>query len=352
MNEDMSYLTKEESTTEDGCALRYFNYLYELLVSIFFPQQQLKKVNKQLSVFFEDEDNELISNKVCVDGFLGKFNETQLQHELLDYRFGPESTFCGKSFKEIFKEKGFNNLKIVFDTEDYYIHRCQVYNESIDMQHLLIQLFIRCDHTLFIWSSKSFSNSIFQEQLVKGNEFIKNHFKHPNLNVTIVEWLRVQDYRHYCKNKMLLPSQLHTGLGLTREIHYCVQHYAKQSQRDGISNTPEQWHNALQYLRLNPPFKFLNPAYEGIFLSINEAVKNDIKEKGFAEVVWALTSKCLKRKDNGERFEWLKMEQISPMSQELKMYFNSNEYNALVNENYHPENLFIDWDLFYPVHND
>lgn len=156
----------------------------------------------------------------------------------------------------------------------------------------------------------------------------------------------MQDYRQKCQNKLLLPSQYHTGLGITKEIHQCVQLYSNRQKRDGISNTPEQWHNALQYLKLTTPFRFLNPTYEGIFLSINDAVQQDIVSHGFVEVAWAVASKCLRRRDNGEAFEWIKLEQISPLSTLLINYFSSERYQSIVNENYHPENLYIDWARF------
>ena len=41
---------------------------------------------------------------------------------------------------------------------------------------------------------------------------------------------------------------------------------------------------------------------------------------------------------------WLKLEQMSPLSDEMNQYFNSKEYKEMVKNNYHPENIYIDWD--------
>ena len=334
--------------------LLFISNIINTLKSILFPKQNLKQINKDLSVFFEDiETEEMTGKEVNVEGFLGIYNEDELQKELINYTFGKESIHCGKSFEQILSEKGFQDIKIVFDTEDFYIHRLQIYNEIVDMQHLLIQLFIRCDNIVSLETNKQHSNHTFSDELSQGVEFTRKYFREHfhnkgNLNVTNVEWLRIQDYRQQCENKILLPSQLHSGLGLTREVHLCVQHFSKKQQRDGIINTPEQWHNACHYLKMNPPFQFINPVYEGIFLSINDAIKNDIEEKGFVEVVWAITSQCLRRKDNGEKIEWLKLEQMSPLSDEMNQYFNSKEYKEMVKNNYHPENIYIDWDKYGP----
>ncbi|KAL7722015.1 Uncharacterized protein QTN25_000790 [Entamoeba marina] len=334
------YLTSDTSDN-DSCYI--FSWI-SLIYSLIFPSESRKKTNKKLSVFFEDD---LLDDTDSVKGFLGYLNEKKLEKEILSFRFGESSIYNGKTFSEIMKEKGFNDLIFDFDTSDYYIHRLQIYNKSIDMQHILVQLFLRCDDTMSVKTIRSFTGSIFQEQLIKGNKFILDYFKKPELSVTMVEWLRLQDFTQRCDDRMLLPSQLHSGLKLTREAHIILQTYSRKQHREGIVNTPEQWHNALQYLKLNPPFRFLNPAFEGIFLSINEAVKKDITTHGFDKVSWAVCSKCLRRRDNNARFEWIKMEQMSPLSKHMEEYFQSQEYQEMVMLNYDPNNLYIDWSLFY-----
>ncbi|ELP87778.1 hypothetical protein EIN_411310 [Entamoeba invadens IP1] len=346
-----SFLSKQPEQT-DGCFSHVCYTLFADIIFFLFPSHHLKTVNKQLATFFEDEDiTDICSSSVSIEGFVREFDENSLRKELMNtkFDFGEKSQFNGKTFNEIFKEKGFNEIKIVFDTEDFFVHRLEVYNHKVDVHHLLIQLFIRCEHSLSVHSCRDFSNSIFKNALQEGAEVTKNYFKNPTISVTTVEWLRIQDYTSYDKEKMLLPSQLHNGLGLTREVHRTVQHYATQYNRDGVSNTPEQWHNALQYLKLDPPFKFLNPAFEGIFLSINEAVKEDIQTKGYSQVVWAISSRCLKRRDSGEKFDWLKMEQISPISKEMNGYFDSDKYKEIVKKNFRPDNLYIDWNMFHPM---
>ncbi|KAL7722016.1 Uncharacterized protein QTN25_000790 [Entamoeba marina] len=110
------YLTSDTSDN-DSCYI--FSWI-SLIYSLIFPSESRKKTNKKLSVFFEDD---LLDDTDSVKGFLGYLNEKKLEKEILSFRFGESSIYNGKTFSEIMKEKGFNDLIFDFDTSDYYIHR-------------------------------------------------------------------------------------------------------------------------------------------------------------------------------------------------------------------------------------
>lgn len=59
---------------------------------------------------------------------------------------------------------------------------------------------------------------------------------------------------------------------------------ASSSNRDGMINTPEHFHNAFLY----EGFMFLDAIDQAYFEKICEDLDKDIKEKGLAAVSWAI----------------------------------------------------------------
>lgn len=161
------------------------------------------------------------------------------------------------------------------------------------------------------------------------------------LDMTIIDWLRLQDYRLQASS-MILPNQIHPGLGIGHEIEEVLMYMIRRKKRDGAFNTPEHWYNAYMYYNYCH-FHFLNPAFEGIFRSINESIRKDIETKKLTKVAWAVTQGKLYHRLTGLPFKWVMTEQVCPMSRRMKKYFD-NDYTNIVMRNYHPKDYYIKWD--------
>ena len=210
-----------------------------------------------------------------------------------------------------------------------------------------MQLFLRVETAVHVPTARTVAPGVVRRAVEAGNAVVRRVLGATTLEMTQVEWLRLQDYRVKAADAALLPSQLHPGLHLMKEVHELLLHFARQQGRDGILNTPEAWHNALLYIRTDPPLRFLNPAFEGLFLAINDAVAADVARVGLAEVSWAISRGCLRHRPTGERVEWVKMEQVGALSPALEAYFASPEYTAEVARHRDAAALWIDWSLFF-----
>jgi hypothetical protein len=154
---------------------------------------------------------------------------------------------------------------------------------------------------------------------------------------------------------------MHPGLGVGPEIEYLIVELANRSQRDGILNIPEHWYNAVLYSRAMRPYHFLNPAFEGFFLSITAALQPEIASRGLAIVAWAIFRGllcCMPPLDPGVshgedslvirrpvRVRWVPQEQVCPLTGRLGEYFDSPRYRDAVRKYYRPELFSILWDV-------
>ena len=161
--------------------------------------------------------------------------------------------------------------------------------------------------------------------------------------MTIIEWLRLQDYRLQPKrNQMILPNQIHPGLGIGHEIEEAILHFIAKKGRDGLLNTPEYWYNAYLYYTTTC-FHFLNPVFEGYFRSITESVRKDLETHRLPKVAWAIAQGKLFHRPTGTKVIWTAQEQIAPISSRLRAYFG-RKYFDMVMKNYHPKDYYIQWD--------
>ncbi|EAL52197.2 hypothetical protein EHI8A_057830 [Entamoeba histolytica HM-1:IMSS-B] len=334
------------------------NYFYKILKTIReYIIQQLNDLLRWL--FGEMIQNECIENNIeifddedildldCIprgsEKFLNQYDQDELADKMLKYKvkYGPNS---GSSIKEVLERKGINNLKIEFDTSDYYVHKAQLFNEKKDSNHLIGQLFLRVNNKFNIVNCKRVvMPNFFENAFKEGVYFMEQKLSKTELNLTIIEWLRLQDYRIEPKDgTLMLPGQIHPGLGIGHEIEEMLMDFISRKGRDGPLNTPEHWYNAyLYYMRSH--FHFLNPAFEGLFRSINASIKKDIEEHRLTGVAWAIAQGKLYHRPTKEQIIWVALEQVYPLSRRMKNYFGQ-EYTEIVMRNYHPKDYFIDWD--------
>lgn len=143
-----------------------------------------------------------------------------------------------------------------------------------------------------------------------------------------IEWLLLQNPRaSFSDRKKILPGQEHPGLGLGMEVQEVFVQMALRLGMDGIALHPSHYHVGLGASVL---FHFMDPKVEGRFRALREVLKK--KELSAA-------SFCVEQKRltlaNGEAISWIPGDQIHPVSERLKRYFNSPEYEeAVLTEKY------------------
>jgi hypothetical protein len=148
-----------------------------------------------------------------------------------------------------------------------------------------------------------------------------------SLNLLNIRWFSLQNPRsHFAPTRPRLPGQRYPGTGLARSAFNVLVQCAIKSNRDGIVNSPEHFHNAFMY----EGFRFLNPAEEGKFCAMKRDLADDIKTRGLAAVSWAVYLGFL-RDSSDEKVKWEAKEQAFPLSDKLKNYFQSSEYTSTVN---------------------
>lgn len=219
-----------------------------------------------------------------------------------------------------------------------------MYNEKKDLSHLIAQLFIRVNGRFNVRNAKKVAVPRYLEKAMEqGTSFMINKLGATDLDLTIIDWLRLQDYRIDTRRKKeILPGQIRAGLGIGHEIEELMLSMVAKKGRDGMLNTPEHWHNAYLYYT-STQFHFLNPVFEGFFRSINESVRKEIETHHLTSVAWAISNGKLYHRPTDERITWVTPEQVCPVSRRLKAYFNS-DYADLVMRNYHPKDYYIKWD--------
>ena len=221
----------------------------------------------------------------------------------------------------------------------------EIFHHENNTNHLIAQLFLRVNGKFSIQNCKRIQLPPFLENEFKlGMELITNEMKWEEFTFTIIDWLRLQDYRTVISDKeLLLPGQLYKGLGIGHEIDEMLISFVSYRERDGILNTPEHWYNAYLYYTLCK-YHFFNPAFEGYFKSIVKSVENDIHMYSLTKVSWAIAQGKLIHIPSNSSVKWVSSEQFYPMNKKLKKFVNSKEYKEIVERNYHPEHFYINWN--------
>jgi len=247
-------------------------------------------------------------------------------------------------------KRGYNHLQVSTETNGPSVHRLKVSDRSIlaagkkDEEALLIDLFAR---------KKNISPMEFiplkQEYWEPDNPAHPNtssSFMSENMNFTtqalVIEWLTSQDpLRGFTEERPMLPGQHHPGLGIIVEVYEMLFAIAKENDCGSILNVPVYFHNALMYHTKG--CKFVDPALEGLFVSLAHDLLPEIEKHGLSAVSWALHLNCVKHKVSGRAVHWKAREQLAPLSPQLKAYFASETYLHKVNECSTTNQFEIDW---------
>ncbi|CAB4423576.1 unnamed protein product [Rhizophagus irregularis] len=143
----------------------------------------------------------------------------------------------------------------------------------------------------------------------------------------LIEWICMQDpCSKFSQNRPQFPGQNYPGLRIGRKVNNMLIDLAHKG--DGLSNIPENFHNA--YIYHTQDYTFLNPAFQAYFDCLCDSLKNDLKVHGLSAVSWAFHNGHVKNL-NGEIEIWKPEEQVYSISSKLSSYFVSHGYKSLYN---------------------
>lgn len=303
--------------------------------------------------------------------FLDTYSEGDLRSFFEDFRL-PAGRYKGWNYNEVFRALGFTDLVFDIDVSDNFVHKVQLYAGARRPECLLAQLFIRRETTFSVLETKQFDAhrcgvpQFYAEGFDAGLAYLRTYFtaaqparrgaatplqqRYPHLlQMIVIEWLRFQNPRAaWPRDALPLPGQLHPGLGTVNDMQLLLKMLCLRKQRDGVMNIPEHWYNAYLYSRLQWPYLFLNPAFQGFFLSTCIALEPDIARFGFSRVAWAVDLGRLRCADGAgggalSHITWVAQEQVAPVTQKLLDYFDSDGYKEIVRSFTRPELFSIDW---------
>ena len=218
---------------------------------------------------------------------------------------------------------GFDDWYIQFDLSDCFSHYGYLRSRSLPEKDQFIGFLIVQIGEFKLKKSLNSNDEI-------GFSVLERNLKSSALNLLNIRWFCLQDPRaHFAPERPRLPGQRYPGTGLGREAFALLVKCAINSQRDGIVNSPEHFHNAFMY----EGFKFLNPCDEAKFCAIKRDLQEDIQTKSLAAVSWAIYLgflRCTDKEGKEETVKWESKEQAFPLSEKLKHYFSSNDYKSTV----------------------
>lgn len=266
-------------------------------------EHQLRRTGKNNIALGEDELFGSDMEKPPSLFFLGYYSKEGIELALEKYG-------VYKRFEQI----GFGNLRLLMDTRDPYRQRLAIYSviEKLNAGLLLAEIVARRKH-------------------VKIESPFPSPVADRTFEMLYVEWMCMQDPRKkFTPERPQLPGQNYPGLGGGKIALELIVLACQRLRLSGVLNVPEYFHNAQMYSKA---LKFVYPECEGK----RQAIERDLlKENNLAAVSWAIDLNCVR--ENGKPFKWFIGQQLIPTHSELKKYFRSNQYEALVKqtrERYH-----------------
>ena len=147
-----------------------------------------------------------------------------------------------------------------------------------------------------------------------------------SVDALVIDWLLFQNPRAaFVPERPRLPGQRYPGLGILRTAVTAIIELARQVGKEAVVNIPEYYHNAVLY---HPAFRFFSAYVEGRFLKLMLSLRNlslaDASHYVAEQKVWNVTKQ--------EQFVWKPHEQILPLSDRIKKYFQSEIYQVKVKE--------------------
>ncbi len=200
---------------------------------------------------------------------------------------------------------GFPDIGIRISGENPFDHRLRLYSEGGGESQLLMELVVK--------------EGIFEPKRI----FVED-FEFKNIRMLMIEWLSLQNPRaKFDKKRPRLPGQKFPGLGILMDLERVLMCICERLGYEGVIDVPEYFHGALMY---SPKFFFYDPEMEGKL----HAMMRDLKDIPLATASAAVLLNCVINEATGEFFDWSPGEQILPISEKMKNYFQSDRYDDLV----------------------
>jgi hypothetical protein len=271
--------------------------------------EKYKRLYQKLTNFellqWDESPEKLISS----EDIMGDLELKERPRLFLD-RFSEERVYRNLQRTNIFKilnERGFDNIKVVLDTKDPYKHIFRAYFDEVNPEKLLCETYLR-------------------KKVYIAKPTFKSKIADKTFNLIVIEWLLLQDpTAAFAPHRQPLPGQKHPGLRIGRKVLKIFINLCRALHADGLLNVPEHYHNAAFYGRY---FKYFNPITEGYF----QAIRRDLIKMGIYKLTWAFEHNCMFEKKSGRDWNWFTDEQILPISNRMKEYFESREYKKQVSK--------------------
>jgi hypothetical protein len=282
--------------------------------ALFGLKNMKKKLDKELSYLqevpsFQEDIFSSLTEKKGTSLFLGKYSLNQVAAVLKKRNF----------FKDG-QKRGLWPLEFDLDSSGYPLQRFRIFYKKKSPENMIVDLKIK--------------KGVFRLKKKLGLEFPQS-----NNNFLILEWLTLQNpLSSFAEDRTPLPGQKYPGLGLGKKVADLFISLARVTRTDGLLAFPAYFHNALLFMRY---FHFVNPEKAGEV----QAIRKSFPDVNFKQLAWIVHLNCV-RDGQGNAFEWKAEEQIYPLNSNLRDYFDSKKYQAIVWERQKHLSFEIDWDCY------
>jgi hypothetical protein len=159
-------------------------------------------------------------------------------------------------------------------------------------------------------------------------------------DMIVTEWLATQNplKKEFDKNRPKLPGQSRPGLGVLRFCFDMMYKVAREVFKDGFMDVPDHMHGAIMYSK---KYMFYNPAHEAIL----KAIMRDLGDYQLGDISWGMITETIREKKSGKPQEFSPSEQIFPVSDRMKEYFESKEYRDRFDSVFKKRKYIFDYDL-------
>jgi len=262
-----------------------------------------------------------------------EIREDEIEKELFNVERGTH-LLLGK-FTEVDIYKAIERVGILDELQRKGLYPLEI---SIDHESILKQK-IYIDLKEESTKPKRIAEIIIGECKYKLNErVIPIPLKKKEIDSIVVEWLVLQNVKAaFTEEFPRLPGQRYPGLRIGKLVLKLLEALARVTEKDCFIAFPEFYHNAVMYIDY---LHFLNPETEGRVLKM----RNDLRSLSVAQVSFAFCGGCIIERKNSEerKISWEAEEMIYPLSEELKFYFNSSEYNTIKEKSYNSHSYQFD----------
>ncbi len=158
-------------------------------------------------------------------------------------------------------------------------------------------------------------------------------------DMIVTEWLATQDplKNEFDEKKPRLPGQSRPGLGVLKYCFEMMYKVAREVFKDGFMDVPDHMHGAIMYSK---KYMFYDPVHEAIL----KAILRDLGDYPLGDISWGMITGTIVEKNSGEPQEFSPSEQIFPVSDRMKEYFQSREYRDRFDSVYKKKKYIFDYD--------